>query len=161
VKKLSTWLWFETEAEEAARFYASVFRNAAVGKVERASAGGEPYTKEGQVLTAGFTVEGHEFYCLNGGKHPGGVPNDSVSHQILCADQKEVDEYWNKLKADGGKESQCGWVIDRYGFRWQIVPEVLYRYTTGGDREVAKRVTQAMMKMQKLDVAALEAAAKG
>ncbi|MBX3530938.1 MAG: VOC family protein [Rhizobiaceae bacterium] len=160
MNKLSTWLWFETQAEEAARFYASVFRGK-VGEVVRAPAGAEPYNKEGQVLTAGFTVEGQEFYCLNGGKHPGGVPNDSVSHQILCADQKEVDEYWNKLLAAGGKESQCGWIVDPYGFCWQIVPEALYRYMNSGDREVAKRVTQAMFKMQKLDVAALDAAARG
>src|SRR5690606_8904491 len=119
---------------EAARFYVSVFRNATLGEVVRAPGGGEPYTQEGQVLTAGFSIEGQEFYCLNGGKHPGGVPNDAVSHQILCADQKEVDEYWNKLLAGGGKESQCGWIIDGYGFRWQIVPEVLYRYTNSPDR---------------------------
>jgi predicted 3-demethylubiquinone-9 3-methyltransferase (glyoxalase superfamily) len=160
MNKLSTWLWFESEAEAAARFYASVFRGT-VGAVVRAPAGAEPYNKEGQVLTAAFTIEGQEFYCLNGGNHPGGVPNDAVSHQILCADQNEVDDYWNRLKADGGKESQCGWVIDKYGFRWQIVPEVLYRYMNGGDREVARRVTQAMFTMQKLDVAALEAAARG
>lgn len=161
MNKISSWLWFDTEAEEAARFYASVFRNTQLGEVVRAPAGGEPYTKEGQVLTAQVTVEGHEIYCLNGGKHPGGVPNDAVSFQILCADQAEVDEYWNKLKADGGKEVQCGWVIDRYGFRWQIVPEVLYRLTNGPDREVAKRATEAMMKMVKLDVAELERAARG
>ena len=161
MNKLSTWLWFETEAEEAAKYYASVFRNATVGEVVKAPPGAEPYNKEGQVLTACVTIEGQDFYCLNGGQHPGAVPNDSVSHQVLCADQEEVDEYWNKLKADGGKESQCGWVVDRYGFRWQIVPEVLYRYMSGSDREVARRVTEAMFKMQKLDVAALEAAARG
>jgi predicted 3-demethylubiquinone-9 3-methyltransferase (glyoxalase superfamily) len=161
MNKISTWLWFETEAEEAARFYTSVFRNTEVGEVVKAPAGGEPYTKEGQVLTAEFTIEGHQFFCLNGGKHPGGVPNDAVSFQILCADQEEVDEYWNKLAADGGKEVQCGWVKDKYGFAWQIVPEALHRLTNGSDREAAKRVTQAMMKMVKLDVAALEAAARG
>jgi len=161
MSKLSTWLWFDTEAEEAARFYASVFRNAQLGKVEYAPAGGEPYTKEGQVLTAGFALEGHEFHCLNGGPHPEGKPNDAVSFQILCADQAEVDEYWNKLAADGGREVQCGWVKDRYGFSWQIVPEILPRLTQSPDREVAARVTAAMMKMVKLDVAALEAAARG
>ena len=161
MNKLSTWLWFESEAEEAARFYASVFRNTTLGTVERAPGGGEPYTKEGQVLTAGFTIDGHEFYCLNGGKHPGGVPNDAVSHQILCADQAEVDEYWNKLAADGGSGVQCGWVKDKYGFAWQIVPEILPRVTAGPDREAARRVTEAMMKMVKLDVAKLEEAASG
>jgi len=161
MQKITTWLWFEDQAEEAARFYASVFRNTMLGEVVRAPAGAEPYTREGQVLTAAVTVEGHEIYCLNGGKHPGAVPNDAVSFQILCADQAEVDEYWNKLAADGGKEVQCGWVKDRYGFAWQIVPEALHRLTNGPDREAAKRVTAAMMQMVKLDVAALEAAAKG
>jgi predicted 3-demethylubiquinone-9 3-methyltransferase (glyoxalase superfamily) len=161
MNKISTWLWFETEAEEAARFYTSVFRNAKVGEVTYAPGGGEPYTKEGQVLTAEFTIEGHQFFCLNGGKHEGGIPNDAVSFQILCADQKEVDEYWNKLAADGGKEVQCGWVKDKYGFAWQIVPEILYRLTNGPDRDVARRATEAMMKMVKLDVAKLEEAARG
>ena len=160
MQKLSTWLWFESEAEEAARYYASVFRNTKLGEIVRAPAGGEPYTAEGQVLTAEVTIEGHQFHCLNGGKHPGGVPNDAVSFQILCKDQDEVDEYWNKLAA-GGKEVQCGWVKDRYGFAWQIVPEVLHRLTNDPDREKAKRVTQAMMKMVKLDVSALEQAARG
>lgn len=160
-KKITTWLWFETQAEEAARFYASVFRDAELGEIVKAPAGGEPYTTEGQVLTAEVTIEGQTFYCLNGGPHPEGKPNDAVSFQILCADQAEIDEYWSKLAADGGREVQCGWVKDRYGFSWQIVPEILPRLTNGPDREVAKRVTAAMMKMVKLDVAALEAAARG
>lgn len=161
MNKISIWLWFESEAEEAARFYASVFRDTQLGEVVRAPGGGEPYTTEGQVLTAGVTIEGYEIYCLNGGKHPGGVPNDAVSFQIVCADQAEVDEYWMRLAAGGGKEVQCGWVKDKYGFAWQIVPEALHRLTNGPDREAAKRVTAAMMKMVKLDVAALEAAARG
>lgn len=161
MSKISTWLWFETEAEEAAHFYASVFRDTTLGEVVRAPAGGEPYTKEGQVLTAEVTIEGQQFFCLNGGAHPEGKPNDAVSFQILCADQAEVDEYWNKLAADGGKEVQCGWVKDKYGFAWQIVPEILPRLTNGPDRAVAKRVTEAMMKMVKLDVAELEKAARG
>jgi predicted 3-demethylubiquinone-9 3-methyltransferase (glyoxalase superfamily) len=159
MKKITTWLWFETQAEEAAKYYASVFRNTQLGEVVRAPAGGEPYTKEGQVLTAEVTIEGQTFCLLNGGPHPEGKPNDAVSFQILCADQAEVDEYWDKLKADGGREVQCGWVKDKYGFAWQIVPEVLPRLMYGPDREKAKRVTEAMMKMVKLDVAALEKAA--
>lgn len=160
MNRISSLLWFESEAEEAARFYASVFRNTVLGEVVRAPGGGEPYTKEGQVLTARVTVEGHEIYCLNGGKHPGAVPNDAISFQILCADQAEVDEYWDRLAADGGQEVQCGWVKDRYGFAWQIVPEAYYRLTSGPDREAAARVTAAMMKMVKLDVGELEAAAR-
>ncbi|WP_127520220.1 VOC family protein [Mesorhizobium sp. Z1-4] len=161
MSKISTWMWFETEAEDAARFYASVFRDAQLGSIEHASAGGEPYTKEGQVLTAEVIIDGHQVFCLNGGPHPEAKPNDAVSFQIMCADQAEVDEYWTKLTADGGREVQCGWVKDKYGFAWQIVPEALRRLTQDPDREVAKRVTEAMMKMVKLDVAELEAAARG
>jgi predicted 3-demethylubiquinone-9 3-methyltransferase (glyoxalase superfamily) len=158
MKKIMNCLWFDKQAEEAAKFYASVFRNAKLGEVVRAPAGGEPYTKEGQVLTAEVTIEGMTFILLNGGPHPEGKPNDAVSFQIMCKDQAEVDEYWNKLAANGGKEVQCGWVKDKFGFAWQIVPEVLPRLMYGSDRERAKRVTQAMMKMVKLDAAVLEAA---
>jgi predicted 3-demethylubiquinone-9 3-methyltransferase (glyoxalase superfamily) len=161
MKKIMNCLWFESQAEEAAKYYASVFRNTQLGDVVRAPAGGEPYTTEGQVLTAEVTIEGQTFICLNGGPHPEGKPNDAVSFQIVCKDQAEVDEYWNKLAADGGKEVQCGWVKDKYGFAWQIVPEVLPRLMYGPDREKAKRVTEAMMKMVKLDVARLEEAARG
>lgn len=161
MKKITTWLWFETQAEEAAKYYASVFRNTQLGEVVRAPGGGEPYTKEGQVLTAEITIEGQTFCLLNGGQHPEGKPNDAVSFQILCKDQAEVDEYWNKLAADGGKEVQCGWVKDKYGFAWQIVPEAFYRLIQDPDREKARRVTAAMMKMVKLDVAKLEEAARG
>lgn len=161
MKKITTCLWFETQAGEAARYYASVFRNTELGEVVKASAGGEPYTTEGQVLTAEVSIEGHTFVCLNGGPHAEGKPNDAVSFQIMCKDQAEVDEYWTKLSADGGREVQCGWVKDKYGFAWQIVPEALPRLMKSSDREAAKRVTMAMMQMVKLDVARLEAAARG
>jgi predicted 3-demethylubiquinone-9 3-methyltransferase (glyoxalase superfamily) len=160
MKKISTWLWFETNAEEAAHFYASVFRNSELGAVVRAPGGGEPHTSEGQVLTAEVTIEGQTFFLLNGGPHPGATPNDAVSFQILCEDQAEVDEYWHKLTTNGGLAVQCGWVKDRYGFSWQIVPKILVELTQGPDRAKAARVTAAMMKMVKLDVAALEAAAR-
>lgn len=113
------------------------------------------------MLTAEFRIEGHQFVGLNGGPHPGAARSDSISFQILCKDQAEVDEYWNKLSADGGQEVQCGWVKDRYGFSWQIVPEILPRLMADPDRAQAARVTAAMMKMVKLDVAGLEAAARG
>jgi predicted 3-demethylubiquinone-9 3-methyltransferase (glyoxalase superfamily) len=158
--KLTTWLWFRNEAAEAARFYVSVFRNAKLGEVSYASAGGEPHTTEGQVLTASFEIEGHQFFGLNGGEHLGAARSDSVSFQVLCKDQQEVDEYWNKLSTDGGQEVQCGWVKDRYGFSWQIVPEILPRLMSDPDSRKVARVTAAMMKMIKLDVAALEAAAR-
>ena len=159
--KLTTWLWFETEAEEAARYYVSVFRDTELGEVMPAPGGGEPHTTEGQVLTAEFRIAGHQFVGLNGGPHPGAARSDSISFQILCKDQSEVDEYWNKLSADGGQEVQCGWVKDKYGFSWQIVPEILPRLMADPDRAKAARVTAAMMKMIKLDVAGLEAAARG
>lgn len=161
MKEISTWLWFETQAEEAADHYVSIFRDAERGEIVRASAGGEPYTSEGQVLTVAFRIGSHQFYGLNGGPHPEARPNDSVSFQILCADQEEVDEYWQKLLAGGGREAQCGWIKDRYGFAWQIVPEALPRLMKSPDPEARKRVMAAMMKMVKLDAAALEAAARG
>ena len=158
MNKISTWLWFETEAEEAARFYASVFRNTKLGEVVHAPGGGEPYTKEGQVITAEFTIEGHQFFCLNGGKHPGGVPNDAVSFQILCADQKEVDEYWNKLIDAGATPMQCGWITDPFGVTWQIVPKRFMELISDPNPEKVQAVMNAMMTMVKLDVAALEQA---
>ena len=161
MNKITTWLWFETEAEDAARYYATVFRNTQLGDIVRAPGGGEPHTHEGQVLVAEVTIEGQTFCCLNGGPHPGAQRSDSISFQILCEDQAEVDEYWNKLADDGGQEVQCGWVKDRYGISWQIVPEILPRLMNDPDRAKAARVTAAMMKMIKLDVAALEAAAEG
>ena len=110
---------------------------------------------------AQVTIEGQTFCCLNGGPHPGAQRSDSISFQILGEDQAEVDEYWNQLAADGGQEVQCGWLKDRYGISWQIVPEILPRLMGDPDRAKAARVTAAMMKMIKLDVAALEAAAEG
>ncbi|MBO6900490.1 MAG: VOC family protein [Rhizobiaceae bacterium] len=160
MSKISTWMWFETQAEEAARFYASVFHSAQLGEIVRAAAGGEPYTKEGQVITAEVIIDGHSVVCLNGGPHPEAKPNDAMSFQILCIDQSEVDEYWRKLTANGGRELQCGWLKDKYGFAWQIVPEALPRLLKDADPAVAKRVTQAMMKMVKLNVAELEQAAR-
>jgi predicted 3-demethylubiquinone-9 3-methyltransferase (glyoxalase superfamily) len=159
--KLFNCLWFETEAEEAARFYASVFRDAKLGPVMRAPAGGEPHTTEGKVLTAEVTIAGHTLVCLNGGPHPGAQPNDAVSLYVLCADQAQVDEYWSKLTADGGKEIQCGWLQDKYGFRWQIVPQIMHDLLQDPDRGKAGRAMKAMMQMVKLDVAAIEAAARG
>lgn len=154
-------LWFEKEAEEAARFYASVFHDARMGEVVKAPGGGEPYMTEGQVITAEVMIGGVRFTCLNGGPHADAKPNDAVSFQIICKDQAEVDAYWSKLTANGGREVQCGWLKDRWGFSWQIVPEVLPRLMYGADRAAARRVTQAMMKMVKLDIAALEEAARG
>lgn len=157
MQKITTWLWFETQAEEAARFYVSVFRNAKLGEITHAPGGGEPHVHEGNVLTVGFEIEGKEFFGLNGGVVPE-KPNFAVSTLVLCADQAEIDEYWSKLTADGGKEVQCGWVTDKYGYAWQIVPEVLLQLMSGSDRERAARVMSAMQAMIKLDIAALASA---
>jgi len=160
LSRISTWLWFNGEAEEAANYYASVFRNAKVGKIMRAPAGGEPHVKQGVVLTAEFEIEGQSFVGLNGGKADFTF-NDSISFQICCADQAELDEYWSKLTADGGKEVQCGWLKDRFGVSWQIIPEALPRLLGDPDKARAGRVMQAMMGMVKIDIAGLEAAARG
>jgi predicted 3-demethylubiquinone-9 3-methyltransferase (glyoxalase superfamily) len=158
--KMITWLWFDGQAEEAARYYVSVFRNARMVRVTRAPAGGEPHVKEGDVLTAEFEIEGQAFGGINGGKEDFAF-NHSISFQITCADQAEVDEYWSRLTADGGREIQCGWLTDRYGVSWQIVPEMLPRLIADPDRAKAGRVMAAMMQMVKLDVTRLEQAAKG
>ena len=160
MSKISTWLWFNGEAEEAANYYASVFRDAKVGKIMRAPAGGEPHVKEGVALTVEFEIEGQSFVGLNGGKADFTF-NDSISFQIQCADQAELDEYWSKLTANGGKEVQCGWLKDRFGVSWQIIPEALPRLLGDADKARAGRVMQAMMGMVKIDIAGLEAAAAG
>ncbi len=160
MSKITTWLWFDGQAEDAAHYYASVFRSAKVGEITRAPAGGEPHVKEGAVLTAGFEIEGQKFFGLNGGKADFTF-NDSISFQILCADQAEVDEYWSKLTANGGREVQCGWLKDKFGVSWQIVPDVLPRLLNDPDKAKAARVMQAMMGMVKIDIAGLEKAARG
>ncbi|GHD16320.1 VOC family protein [Tianweitania populi] len=157
MQKLSTYLWFNDQAEEAANFYVATFRNARMGEIMYAPGGGEPHTIEGQVLTIGFEIEGHPFYILNGGNTQYPL-NPSVSFMILCDDQEEIDEYWSKILAHGGETMACGWIQDKYGVAWQITPRVLIELLTGPDRERAARVMAAMQQMIKLDIAALEAA---
>ncbi len=160
MKKIITCLWFDKNAEEAANYYTTVFRRASVGKITMTPAGGEPRTTEGEVITAEFEIEGQAFVGLNGGKQNFSF-NDSVSFQIMCADQAEVDEYWSKILDGGGKAVACGWIRDKYGVRWQIVPEILLPLIADPDAAKAARVFQAMTQMVKLDVAKIEAAAKG
>jgi len=144
-------LWFETEAaEEAAKFYVSLFPNS---RIVSTSPG-----PGGSVQTVQFELEGRPFMGLNGG--PYATFNDAVSFSVDCEDQAEVDRYWAAL-TEGGKEVQCGWLKDRYGVSWQIVPKALPRLLSDPDQQKAQRVVAAMMKMVKLDVAALEAAAAG
>ena len=156
--KISPWLWFEKEAEEAAYLYCSIFKNSKVLNVSRYGEG-SPFPA-GTAMTVTFEVEGQEVTGLNGG--PSGFEhNESFSFFVSCDSQEEVDEYWNKLTADGGEESQCGWLKDKYGISWQIVPTRLGELLSDEDSEKAGRVMQAMLKMSKIDVAVLEAAYNG
>lgn len=151
-------LWFDGNAEQAASFYASVFPDSRVDRVVR-SASETPAGPAGMVLTVEFTLLGQKFVGINGG--PQFAFTEAVSFAVDCADQAEVDRYWDALTADGGEPVQCGWLKDRYGLSWQIVPAALPRLLDDPDRERAARVMQAMLGMVKLDVAALQAAYDG
>lgn len=155
--KITPFLWFDTEAEEAAEFYVSVFPNSKITEIARYPEGSPGVA--GSVMTVGFELDGKEYAALNGGPHF--KFSEAVSLVVHCKDQAEVDRYWDGLLAGGGEPSQCGWLKDRYGFSWQITPDRLLELTTGPDKARAKRVFDAMMKMVKIDIAALEEAAKG
>jgi len=151
-------LWYDGAAEEAASFYAKTFPNSAVTGIHRAP-GDFPSGKQGQVLTVEFTVVGVPCLGLNGGpmfKH-----SEAFSFQIITEDQAETDRYWNAIVKNGGTESECGWCKDRWGLSWQITPRVLMEAMTGADKQAAKRAFEAMMTMQKIDVAKIEAARRG
>jgi predicted 3-demethylubiquinone-9 3-methyltransferase (glyoxalase superfamily) len=154
MQKITPWLWFDTEAEEAAQFYSSVFPNSKIGEITRyGDAGPRP---DGMVMTVSFELEGQELVALNGG--PDFSFNEAVSFQVSCKDQGEVDRYWNAL-SEGGEEGPCGWLKDRFGLSWQIVPDRLLELLNDPDREKAQRVMQAMLQMQKIDIAEMERAA--
>ena len=157
-QKITPCLWFVDQAEEAARFYTSVFPNSSIRDVHRSRAD-NPGAKEGAVLLVSFTLAGQEYLALNGGPHDSF--NDAISLSVDCADQEEVDRLWAALMADGGRPVQCGWLKDKYGLSWQIVPRRLTELLSDPDLEKGRRVMHAMMQMVKLDVAALEAAAAG
>ncbi|MGZ5931075.1 MAG: VOC family protein [Rhizomicrobium sp.] len=150
MQKISPCLWFDKEAEEAAAFYTSIFPNSRIGKVSRYAEGGR--MPKGTAMVVAFVLDGVEFLALNGG--PVFKFSEAVSFSISCKTQADVDHYWSKLSA-GGSEGQCGWLKDKYGVSWQVVPEVLPEMATGGDPEKVQRMTQAMLKMKKLDIAAL------
>lgn len=148
---ITPFLWFEHGAQEAAEFYVSVFRSGRVIRGARnPDAGGE------QPLTVEFELEGQRFIGLNGGPHFSFTP--AISFVIDCKDQAEVDYFWDRLTADGGRPSRCGWLQDKYGLSWQVVPEALPRLLGDDDETKADAVMEAMLKMTKLDVAALQAA---
>ena len=149
-------LWFDTEGEDAARFYTSIFPNSKITKVTRyGSAGPRP---EGTVMTVSFELDGQEFLALNGG--PQFKFTEAISFQVSCRDQDEVDAYWNALTEGGGEEGPCGWLRDRFGLSWQIVPEALPKLLEQSDREKSQRVVAAMLKMKKIQVDELERAAE-
>ena len=149
--EISPCLWFDTELEEAAAFYTSVFPNSRVGHLAR-------YPDSGLVMAGEFTLDGLTFRGINGGPELAGF-TETISFSVTCADQAEVDHYWTALTADGGEESVCGWLKDRFGLSWQIVPRRLYELMEDPDRARAQAATEAMMRMRKIVVSELEAAA--
>jgi predicted 3-demethylubiquinone-9 3-methyltransferase (glyoxalase superfamily) len=155
---LTTCLWFDDQAEEAVRFYTGVFKDAAMGDIHRYSEAGPG--PAGSVILVEFELNGQKFTALNGGKQPFGF-NEAISFRVTCADQAEVDYYWDALLADGGQPSVCGWLKDRYGLSWQVVPAIVDSMMRDHDQARKARVTDTMLQMTKYDIAALEAAYAG
>jgi predicted 3-demethylubiquinone-9 3-methyltransferase (glyoxalase superfamily) len=154
MQKIVTFLWYDTQAEEAANFYVSIFKNSKIGKISRYGEGG-PGPK-GSVMGVTFQLEGQEFFALNGGPHFKFTP--AISLFVNCETQEEVDELWAELSA-GGRADRCGWLQDKYGLSWQIIPKVLGELLGNKDPQIAQRAMQAMLKMSKIDIRALQQAA--
>ncbi len=157
-KKTATCLWYDGTAEQAAEFYVSLFPGSKIDYAAR-SDDDWPGGKAGDVILVGFTLAGQPYQAMNGG--PGQPFNFSASISVSCRDQAEVDRYWEALTADGGEPIQCGWLKDRYGLYWQIVPEVFFGMMLDDDKDKRQRAMHAMMQMVKFDIAALEAAYDG
>jgi predicted 3-demethylubiquinone-9 3-methyltransferase (glyoxalase superfamily) len=151
MKKITPFLWFDTQAEEAMNLYTSIFKNSKVLGVSRGP--------DGKAQSVNFELEGQEFIGFNAG--PEFKFNESISFFVDCEDQVEVDDLWNRLTADGGEESQCGWLKDKFGLSWQIVPRALSQYLSDPDPAKAQRVMQAMLKMRKIVIEDLERAYAG
>jgi predicted 3-demethylubiquinone-9 3-methyltransferase (glyoxalase superfamily) len=157
MNKITPFLWYNDQAEEAAKFYVSVFKQGKIHCVSRRS--GKTPGSDDPVMSVTFELEGQQFIALNGGPHFSFTP--AISLFVDCKDQAEVDELWKKLTADGGEESRCGWLKDRYGLSWQIIPHALGELLKDKDPAKAGRVMQAMLKMGKIEVKALEEAYAG
>jgi predicted 3-demethylubiquinone-9 3-methyltransferase (glyoxalase superfamily) len=161
MQKITPFLWFDNQAEEAAKYYASIFKNSKIDKITRypkqaaEKIGREP----GSVMTVEFTLDGVEFVALNAG--PQFKFTEAVSFVVMCDIQEEVDYYWEKLTADGGEPGVCSWLKDKFGFSWQVQPRLLIESLGDPDKAKAERVMNAMMEMTKIDIAALERAYKG
>jgi len=154
MQKITPCLWFDTEGEEAAQFYTSVFPNSRIVEVTRYGSAGP--RAEGTVMTVSFELDGQKFIALNGG--PDFTFSEAISFEVDCETQDEVDNFWSTL-SEGGEEGPCGWLKDKYGVSWQIVPKVLYQLIGDPDREKSQRVMAAMLKMKKIEIAELERAA--
>jgi predicted 3-demethylubiquinone-9 3-methyltransferase (glyoxalase superfamily) len=154
MQTISPFLWFDTESEEAAAFYTSVFPNSKIVEVTRYGSAGP--RADGMVMTVVFELDGQRFTALNGG--PGFTFSEAISFEVSCKDQEEVDSYWSKL-SEGGEEGPCGWLKDRFGVSWQIVPTRLNELIADPDREKAQRVMAAMLEMRKIEIDELERAA--
>jgi predicted 3-demethylubiquinone-9 3-methyltransferase (glyoxalase superfamily) len=154
MQKITPCLWFDTEGEDAARFYTSVFPNSRIVEVTRYGSAGP--RREGMVMTVTFELEGQTFTALNGG--PDFSFDEAISFEVACETQEEVDRYWTTL-SEGGEQGPCGWLKDRFGLSWQIIPTVLPRLLADPDREKAQRVMAAMLKMKKIEIDELERAA--
>ncbi|HEY4256760.1 MAG TPA: VOC family protein [Candidatus Udaeobacter sp.] len=161
MQKITPFLWFDHQAEEAAKFYASVFKSSKVGRIFRYSEQAAEKTGRpvGSVLTIEFEIEGQKFVALNGG--PLFKFNESISFVVNCDSQEEVDYFWEKLTADGGEESACGWLKDKFGLSWQVVPTVLIDMLHDEDSERSERATNAMLQMKKIDIKTLQKAYAG
>ena len=162
MQKITPCLWFDNNAEEAAKFYTSIFKNSKITTISRyGEAGREIHGKPpGSVMTVAFELNGQSFTALNGG--PVFQFNEAISFQVHCQTQEEVDYYWDRL-ADGGDEKaqQCGWLNDKYGVSWQVVPTILFELLGDADAEKSQRATEAMLRMKKLDIEQLKLVAAG
>jgi len=157
MQKIHPCLWFDNQAEQAMNFYVSVFKNAKAGRILRSGDAG-PGPK-GSVLTCTFEIEGQQFTALNGGPHF--KFNEAISLMVDCKSQQEVDELWDKLASGGGEYSHCGWLKDKFGVSWQIIPTVLIELLNDPDPQKSARVMAAMLKMGKIEIAKLQEAARG